>query len=184
MELNSAVVFFISQDGQTLKIAERIESVLLSNGVKVRKESMDSKEGDWAVNPDQLPIVCAPVRYGKHLPEACRFVRRYKERLRECPAAMVSINLSARKPDRSSPETNPYLKRFLARENWRPTWQAVFAGALEYERYPWYDRLMIRLIMKMTGGPQQGGQRYEFTDWDAVDRFALELVSAINKAQD
>jgi menaquinone-dependent protoporphyrinogen oxidase len=29
---------------------------------------------------------------------------------------------------------------------------AVFAGALRYPRYRWYDRFMIRLIMKMTGG--------------------------------
>ncbi|MDI4702909.1 hypothetical protein MJI37_34760, partial [Salmonella enterica subsp. enterica serovar Cerro] len=35
---------------------------------------------------------------------------------------------------------------------WRPDYCAVIAGALRYPRYRWYDRLMIKLIMKMSGG--------------------------------
>ncbi|NUV09706.1 hypothetical protein MS6203_04108 [Escherichia coli] len=35
---------------------------------------------------------------------------------------------------------------------WRPDRCAVIAGALRYPRYRWYDRFMIKLIMKMSGG--------------------------------
>jgi menaquinone-dependent protoporphyrinogen oxidase len=42
---------------------------------------------------------------------------------------------------------------------------AVFAGALRYPRYRWYDRFMIRLIMKMTGGETDTRKEVVYTDW-------------------
>jgi menaquinone-dependent protoporphyrinogen IX oxidase len=43
----------------------------------------------------------------------------------------------------------------------------VFAGALRYPRYRWYDRFMIRLIMKMTGGETDTSKEVVYTDWQA-----------------
>jgi menaquinone-dependent protoporphyrinogen oxidase len=36
---------------------------------------------------------------------------------------------------------------------------------------------MIRLIMKMTGGPTDPQARVEYTSWEAVDQFAKEIAS-------
>jgi menaquinone-dependent protoporphyrinogen oxidase len=44
----------------------------------------------------------------------------------------------------------------------------VFAGALRYPRYRWYDRFMIRLIMKMTGGETDTSKEVVYTDWQQV----------------
>lgn len=45
------------------------------------------------------------------------------------------VNLTARKPEKSTPETNVYVRKFLQRITWQPTISAVFAGALLYPRY-------------------------------------------------
>ena len=53
---------------------------------------------------------------------------------------------------------------------------AVFAGALRYPRYRWYDRFMIRLIMKMTGGETDTRKEVVYTDWQQVAHFAREIA--------
>ena len=58
---------------------------------------------------------------------------------------------------------------------------AVFAGALRYPRYRWYDRFMIRLIMKMTGGETDVSKEVVYTDWQQVGRFAREIAQMTSK---
>ncbi len=58
---------------------------------------------------------------------------------------------------------------------------AVFAGALRYPRYRWYDRFMIRLIMKMTGGETDTSKEVVYTDWKQVANFAREVAQMTNK---
>ena len=48
---------------------------------------------------------------------------------------------------------------------------AVFAGKLDYPSYGFFDRFMIRLIMRMTHGPTDPKAVIEFTDWQQVEAF-------------
>ncbi|MEI7538802.1 MAG: flavodoxin domain-containing protein, partial [Comamonadaceae bacterium] len=47
----------------------------------------------------------------------------------------------------------------------------VFAGKLDYPRYRFIDRQMIRFIMLITKGPTDPSVVVEFTDWQAVEEF-------------
>ena len=49
---------------------------------------------------------------------------------------------------------------------------AVFAGKIDYKKYRFWDKQMIRLIMWMTNGPTDPASEIEFTDWKKVDEFA------------
>jgi len=60
---------------------------------------------------------------------------------------------------------------------WRPKDTDVFAGKLDYPSYRFADRLMIRLIMLITGGPTDPRTVVEFTDWQRVDAFARRVIS-------
>jgi menaquinone-dependent protoporphyrinogen oxidase len=53
---------------------------------------------------------------------------------------------------------------------------AVFGGKLNYPAYGVLDRLMIRLIMKITGGPTDPATVVVFTDWEQVDDFARVIA--------
>jgi len=118
-----------------------------------------------------------PVRYGKHHPLMIKFIKEHQSRWQSCTTAVFSINLTARKPDKNTPETNPYLTKLLNTLNWKPTYSGVIAGALNYPSYTWYDRLMIQLIMKMTKGPTDKTQHTEFTDWDQVQKHLNNYAS-------
>lgn len=93
------------------------------------------------------------------------------------PTAFFSVNIVARKAEKSRPETNPYVRKFLARTSWRPTCLAVFAGRLDYPHYRFFDRQMIRFIMWITKGPTDPSTVIEYTDWRAVDAFAREICA-------
>ncbi|MDH3806445.1 MAG: menaquinone-dependent protoporphyrinogen IX dehydrogenase, partial [Gammaproteobacteria bacterium] len=74
-------------------------------------------------------------------------------------------------PEKNQPETNPYLQKFLRQISWQPQNLAVFAGKIDYPRYTFIDRQMIRLIMWITKGPTDPQTTIEFTDWNKVDEF-------------
>jgi menaquinone-dependent protoporphyrinogen oxidase len=81
----------------------------------------------------------------------------------------------ARKPEKRQPDTNPYLKKFLKEISWKPKKIAVFAGKIDYPRYTFFDRNMIRLIMWMTKGPTDPAATIEFTDWKQVEEFGVTI---------
>jgi menaquinone-dependent protoporphyrinogen oxidase len=53
----------------------------------------------------------------------------------------------------------------------------VFAGKLDYKKYSFFDRKMIQLIMWMTKGPTNTDAEIEYTNWEKVNEFAIELVN-------
>jgi len=83
----------------------------------------------------------------------------------------------ARKPEKSRPEHNPYLQKFLRRISWKPGIVAVFAGKIDYPSYRPLDRFMIRLIMWMTKGPTDPNAVIEFTDWQQVEAFGHTVAA-------
>ena len=119
-----------------------------------------------------LLVVVAAVRYGKHLPEADAFLGDYAKLSAPAPLALASVNLTARKEGKRSAEDNAYLRKLIARCRLKPAIATAFAGRLDYARYRWSDRQLIRFIMLLTGGPTDPLTSVEYTDWDAVDEFA------------
>lgn len=117
------------------------------------------------LRPFDKIVLGASIRYGKHSKQVYGFIERNEQILDSKPNAFFSVNVVARKPEKNKPETNPYLKKFLNQISWHPKELAVFAGKIDYQKYRFWDRLMIRLIMLMTNGPTDPHTVAEFTDW-------------------
>jgi len=92
------------------------------------------------------------------------------------PLAFASVNLTARKPGKTSATGNPYVRKLIARAGLTPALAVAFAGKLDYRRYTWRDRQIIRFIMLLTGGPTDPDTCIEYTSWPAVDEFAARVV--------
>ena len=69
------------------------------------------------------------------------------------------------------------MKKFLLKTPWKPKLLNVFAGKIDYPKYNFIDKHMIRFIMWMTKGPTNIKNTYEFTDWDKVDNFAKKVIT-------
>lgn len=175
------LILFSTRDGQTREIASYLASELKEIGVDTDVVDLNRvQEICW--DKYERVVIGASIRYGHFHPALERFVKRHQQKLNTLPGAFYSVNLVARKPEKSSPQTNGYTRKFLLASPWQPDKCAVFAGALRYPRYRWYDRLMIQLIMKMTGGETDSSKEVVYTDWQQVASFAREIAQMKNKA--
>ena len=166
-------ILYSTVDGQTLKICNLIQEVLEEKGNTVELFSIEDFQGN--VTDFDKFVIGASIRYGKHNPKIIEFINQNKLALEKTENAFFSVNLVARKQEKASPETNPYFIKFLKEIDWVPNISAVFAGKLDYQKYPFTDRLMIQLIMWMTKGPTNSKTKIEYTDWDKVREFAVLL---------
>ncbi len=168
------LILYSTTDGHTIQICKRIRETLEKLGATV--ELVDLKE-----QPDLEPgrfrkiVIGASIRYGKHQPVVKEFIDRNQSILEQHPNALFSVNVVARKPEKNTPETNPYLQKFLKKIEWKPRHLGVFAGRIDYPSLGFFDRNMIRLIMWITKGPTDPTGTYEFTDWEKVEAFGKQI---------
>ena len=168
-------IIYASTDGHSRKICERLRELIETPDNQVTLVSIeDARAADLSAF-DKI-VVGASIRYGKHSPLLLEFVNANVRVLDAKPNAFFSVNIVARKPQKNRPETNPYLQKFLRRSRWRPKELDVFAGKLDYPRYGFVDRLMIRFIMLITKGPTDPRTVVEFTDWQRVEAFAQRVA--------
>ena len=168
--MHQNLIIYSSTDGQTIKICERIMSIIGDCkivSIDVAKNENLSKYGKV--------IVGASIRYGKHKPELYEYISENCDHLIDTNASFFSVNVVARKPEKNTPLTNPYVQKFLSISQWHPSLIGVFAGKIDYPRYGLIDKFMIRLIMWITKGPTDTKNVYEFTNWDDVDSFAKKI---------
>ena len=163
------LILYSSHDGQTQKIAEFI-AARLTGEVQVQALSAHSDLTHF----DRV-LIGASIRYGHFNKQLDQFVQQNERALSQKTAAFFGVNLTARKAGKDSPETNAYVRKFLQRINWQPDLSGVFAGALLYPRYKFFDRIMIQLIMRLTGGETDPSKEIEYTDWQKVAQFAADF---------
>ena len=149
--MKSILIIYSSTDGQTKNICSRIGE-FLSNDFPSEIISLDEATSSDIEKYDQI-IIGASIRYGKHKKELFEFIDTNLAELTKKDNAFFSVNVVARKPEKNSPETNPYMKKFLLKTSWVPQKLAVFAGKIDYPKYNFVDKQMIRLIMWRTKGP-------------------------------
>lgn len=174
--MSRILLAYSTTDGQTLRICERLQQVLAQAGHVATVKPLAQVAAAELDSFDKI-VIGASIRYGKHQPEVAAFIARYQALLEARPSAFFSVNIVARKPGKDRPDSNPYLKKFLRQISWRPRLLEVFAGKLDYPRYRFFDRQMIRLIMLMTHGPTDPRAVIEFTDWGRVEDFGRRVAA-------
>ncbi len=172
---STILIVYSTTDGHTRKICSRLTEILEENRNHVDLLAVNHADEEKVAAADKI-VIGASIRYGRHSKHLYDFVNRHKRVIEKKPNAFFSVNVVARKPQKNSPETNPYLKKFLKQVSWEPRRSAVFAGKIDYPKYSAYDRIMIRLIMWVTKGPTDPQATIEFTDWDKVTEFG-EIVN-------
>jgi len=165
------LILYSTTDGHTLRICQQLRQLIEQHGHHVMLVSITYADQVEPAMFDKI-VIGASIRYGKHQTQVYDFVKDNLELLDSKPSAFFTVNLVARKPDKNRPETNPYLWKFLQQVNWRPKHLAVFAGKIDYPKYHFWDRQIIRLIMWLTNGPTDPKTVAEYTDWKQVAQFA------------
>lgn len=178
--MKKAALLYSTREGQTRKIVSYIENQL---------EGFTCDTFDLHTQPDvdlsayDRVVIGASIRYG-HLNKALyRFIDQHLEQLEQGNAAFFCVNLTARKEaqGKDTPEGSAYIKTFLKKSPWQPELIGVFAGALYYPRYNFFDKQMIRFIMTLTGGETDTSKEVEYTNWEKVTLFANKVAEMSDK---
>ena len=171
--MHHTLIIYSSTDGHTKTICERILNSF-NNKTEIKIMSLDEAT-KFDLSTFNRIIIGASIRYGKHSKKLYKFITSNKNVLDQKQGIFFSVNVVARKSEKNTPETNPYIKKFLKISNWKPKKIGVFAGRVDYPNYGFFDKYVIKFIMFLTNGPTDTSQSYEFTDWSKVDEFAKEL---------
>tara|TARA_Y100000768_G_scaffold248006_1_gene188213 strand:- start:479 stop:1006 length:528 start_codon:yes stop_codon:yes gene_type:complete len=171
--MSSFLIIYSSTDGHTKTICERITNFLNNENLVELFPLEDAKKIDLS-NFEKI-IIGASIRYGKHSKKLYKFINFNKKILDQKKCAFFSVNVVARKQEKNTAETNPYINKFLKISKWKPNKIKVFAGKVDYPNYNFFDKYIIKFIMFITKGPTDTSKSYEFTDWSKVDDFSEEL---------
>jgi len=172
-------IIYSSIDGQTIKICNKLTANFRKEKIETVLYSIENFNGN--LSEFHTLIIGASIRYGKHNKQVYEFIIKNKEHFKGIKTAFFSVNLVARKEDKNTPSTNPYLIKFIKDINFTPNFLEVFAGKLDYKSYSIIDRIMIKLIMKLTNGPTRSNEPIEFTDWKKVNNFGVKISQNYKK---
>src|SRR5829696_701441 len=91
--------------GHTRRVCERLQQVL-------QRAAVQADIGPLTGNVPRLDdydaiVIGASIRHGKHNPAVLEFIRAHRAQLETKPSAFFSVSLVARKPARSTAQTNP-----------------------------------------------------------------------------
>lgn len=164
-----------SVDGQTVKIMQTIaQHMELSDYDLI---NLHEKSAISLSDYDRI-IIGASIRYGHFSKALYGFIHTHAEDLNQMDSYFFGVNLTARKAEKNTPETNPYMIKFFNKILWKPKKAAVFAGAVKWSLYNFWQTKIIQLIMVITKGPTDTSVELEFTDWEKVKNFAEHIKKA------
>lgn len=93
--MHQNLIIYSSTDGQTIKICERIMSII--GDCKI--VSIDEAKNENLSKYEKV-IVGASIRYGKHKPELYEYISENCDHLIDINASFFSVNVVARKPEK------------------------------------------------------------------------------------
>jgi menaquinone-dependent protoporphyrinogen oxidase len=170
-----------SSQGHTAEVAERAAAVLRAGGATV-----DLVEAGTAPSPAGYDgvVLGDPVHLGRHSRDMRRYATTHRATLTAMPTAMFQLSLaSAGHGPEDEAEARSYLDAFCRDTGLDPDLVGLFAGALVYTRYGWVKRRLMRRIATKQGLDTDTTHDHDYTDWDAVDAFAGDVLALVRAGQ-
>jgi menaquinone-dependent protoporphyrinogen oxidase len=164
------LIAYASKVGSTADVADEISRVIEQGSDVVVDVKPVSRVKD--VTGYDAVIVGSAIRGGKWLPSAVQFIEQHQDALKRIPVAYFVVCLTMRD------DTEENRRKVIAyldpvRKVFQPLDIGLFAGELEYEKFPLPTRLMVKLSGKPCG---------DFRNWDAIRAWASSLRPALLSA--
>ena len=170
------VVAFDTVEGQTRKIADYIGESVRGVGHEVIVLDVEELANNAARDGVDGFIIGASIHLGKHSPRFVEFVTQQKSWLNQVPVAFFSVSLSASGADDERRQAQTYVEELLAATGWKPRQTATVAGGLQYRKYGFLKRIMMKSIAQKGGHDTDTSRDHEYTDWGDIDQFTVEFL--------
>jgi menaquinone-dependent protoporphyrinogen oxidase len=176
-----ALVLYASTHGHTAKVAARIADGLRAEGVE-NVDVRDAATDAATLDPRKYDAVIAggSLHASHHQEELVGWVKSHRAALADRPSAFFSVSLTAADDtDEAREATQRCIDDFLAETEWTPARSVAVAGALQYREYNVFTRTLMRLMMRRGGHPTDTSHDYDYTDWEAVERFGRDFAALV-----
>lgn len=177
--VSSFLILYGTGEGQTAKIAEQIATTISERGHEASAIDVRDRPDSFTLQGYDAAVVGASIHVGKHQDAVRDFVTDNRDVLSGMPTAFFQVSLSSANEEKHE-EAAGYVESFLMKTEWHPDRIGQFGGALRFSKYGFLKRLMMKRIAKdlLTEREEPDGD-IEFTDWDAVDAFAADVVAFV-----
>lgn len=181
--MTSNLLIYATGEGQTARVADRIAGVLREQGLDVDVFDVAALPADVDVDAYDAVLLGGSIHLGKHGDRLTAFAQDHHDTLETRPSGFFQVCLSSAvdDPERRA-EADGYLAAFAEATGWDPALTASFGGALRYSSYGFLKRAMMKRIAADATGDTDPSRDYEYTDWDAVERFAGTFAGLIADA--
>ncbi len=179
--MSRILLLYATTEGQTGLIAERMAHTLREKGHSVDMLPADTDPARLDPAAYDGVMIGASIHYGHHPAFLRTLVRRYRSALAGRPSGFFSVSLSAGGPRPNPAAAQRYMDKFLRKTGWQPQMTASFAGAVKYSVYGPIKRRVMIVFVGLGGGETDTSRDYEYTDWDAVERFAGEFAQRLKQ---
>lgn len=169
------LIVYGTTEGHTRDLCNFIGEALAQRGAHVT--TSEASAGAPSPKGYDACFLAASLHVGKYQASLADYVRRFHDELTQARAAFISVSLAAagENPDDWA-GLDECVARFLSETHWTP--QAIYhaAGAIRYSHYDFFKRLMLHHIAKKRGMQTVTDRDYDLTDYDALQRFAVEFA--------
>jgi menaquinone-dependent protoporphyrinogen oxidase len=179
--MSRILLLYATTEGQTALIAERIARTLRERAHNVDLLPVDAAQPAPDPSAYDGVMIGASIHYGNHPAYLRKLVRRHRYALAAKPCAFFSVSLSAGGPRPKPAAAQRYIDKFIRKTGWQPHLSISFAGALKWSLYGPIKRRVMIVFVGLGGGNTDTSQDYEYTDWDAVERFAGEYAQRLTR---
>ena len=181
MKPTKVLIVYSSREGQTARIAQRMGDVATKlEGITVSVASIKDV-GENEVALADVFVVAGSVHFGRHDRSLVKFVREHLSVIASRSSAFVSVS-GAMAQFGGRDEAQRYAEAFLEATGWNPDRTELFAGAMVFTKYNFLLRWVMRRMASSKGLDTDTSHDYEYTDWDAVEKFTREFIAQERKA--
>lgn len=171
-----------SRHGHTRKVAQHVANILAAQGLEPRRVAVDAAAGVDARDFDAV-VVCGSIHMGRYDDRLVAWTHRHHTLLGQGPSALLSVSMaSATDTPEARATAREYIDRFVEDTEWTPARCLAVAGALQYRKYGFLTRQMVRQIARQKGLSVDTGRDVEYTDWGELEEFARGIAAAVRNA--
>lgn len=175
MDRKNVLVVYATMHGQAELIARRIAEAAPDWGIDAGAQDVRKTTPEDLARYGSILFV-ASVHYGRHQRSITRFVKKNRARLAQMHSAFISVSGDA--ADRATqPRAEQYLRDFFRVTGWTASESQIIGGAVKFTKYNPLLRYITRRSLAAQGKQLDPHRDYEYTDWEAVMRFARAFLS-------
>ena len=174
------LVIYGTTDGHTAKVAAFLGEHLRALGHDVEVDDAREPRRDPHAADFDAVIVAASVHVSGYQQAVRKWVRSNVADLATRPNAFLSVCMGiVQGTDRVRADLDAIVQRFVAHTGWKPQRVEFVAGAIPYSRYGIIKRLIMQYMSRQAGVRTSPSQDYEYTDWEALRRFAADFAKTV-----